>query len=35
MKSFFPDEYTNDREKFLKNAEEFTKQYSEKRPSDW
>ena len=34
MKSFFPDEYTNDREKFLKKAEQFTKMYAEKRPSD-
>lgn len=28
------EEYTKDRKKFIKNAEEFTKKYSEKRPAD-
>ena len=28
------EEYTKDRKKFMKNAEEFTKKHSEKRPSD-
>ncbi|XP_050411485.1 ubiquitin-conjugating enzyme E2 L3 [Patella vulgata] len=28
------EEYTKDRKKFMKNAEDFTKKYSEKRPSD-
>jgi len=27
-------EYTKDRKKFIKNAEEFTKKFAEKRPSD-
>jgi len=28
------EEYTKDRKKFIKNAEEFTKKYAEKRPAD-
>ena len=28
------EEYTKDKKKFLKNAEEYTKKHSEKRPSD-
>ena len=28
------EEYTKDKKKFFKNAEEFTKKNSEKRPSD-
>ena len=28
------EEYVKDRKKFMKNAEDFTKKYSEKRPSD-
>ena len=28
------EEYTRDRKKFLKNAEEHTKKYAEKRPTD-
>ena len=28
------EEYTKDRKKFFKNAEDFTKRYGEKRPSD-
>ena len=28
------EEYSKDRKKFMKNAEEFTKKNSEKRPSD-
>ena len=28
------EEYTKDRKKFMKNAEDFTKKHSEKRPSD-
>ncbi len=28
------EEYMKDRKKFMKNAEEFTKKFSEKRPSD-
>lgn len=28
------DEFVKDRKKFIKNAEEFTKKYSEKRPAD-
>ncbi|GFO06705.1 ubiquitin-conjugating enzyme [Plakobranchus ocellatus] len=28
------EEYTKDRKKFLRNAEEFTKKFSEKRPAD-
>lgn len=28
------EEYTRDKKKFIKNAEEFTKKHSEKRPSD-
>jgi len=28
------EEYTRDKKKFYKNAEEYTKKYSEKRPAD-
>jgi ubiquitin-conjugating enzyme E2 L3 len=28
------EEYTKDRKKFMKNAEEYTKKLAEKRPSD-
>ena len=28
------EEYMKDKKKFIKNAEEFTKKYSEKRPAD-
>jgi len=28
------EEYTRNRDKFLKNAEDFTKKYAEKRPAD-
>ena len=28
------EEYTKDRKKFIKNAEEFTKKHAEKRPAD-
>jgi len=34
MRRDLVEEYTKDRDKFLKNAEEFTIQFSEKRPSD-
>ena len=30
----FTEEFTKDKKKFFKNAEEFTKKNSEKRPSD-
>ena len=33
-KLLFAEEYTKDKKKFFKNAEEFTKKNSEKRPSD-
>ena len=28
------EEYTKDKSKFMRNAEDFTKKYAEKRPSD-
>ncbi len=31
---FFLEEFTKDKKKFIKNAEEFTKKNSEKRPAD-
>lgn len=34
LRAELAEEYTKDRKKFMKNAEEFTKKYSEKRPSD-
>ncbi|XP_072310392.1 ubiquitin-conjugating enzyme E2 L3a [Eucyclogobius newberryi] len=34
LRSDLAEEYTKDRAKFMKNAEEFTKKYSEKRPVD-
>lgn len=34
LRADLAEEYTKDRKKFLKNAEEFTKKHSEKRPSD-
>ena len=32
--NFQGEEYSKDRKKFYKNAEDFTKKYGEKRPSD-
>lgn len=29
------EEYTKDKKKFMKNAEDYTKKYAEKRPSEW
>lgn len=34
LRADLADEYTRDRKKFMKNAEEFTKKNSEKRPAD-
>lgn len=34
LRADLAEEYLKDRKKFSKNAEEFTKKYSEKRPSD-
>lgn len=34
LRADLAEEYTKDRKKFFKNAEEFTKKHSEKRPSD-
>lgn len=34
LRSDLGEEYTKDRKKFMKNAEEFTKKNSEKRPAD-
>lgn len=34
LRADLAEEYTKDRKKFIKNAEDFTKKYSEKRPSD-
>lgn len=34
LRTDLAEEYTKDRAKFMKNAEEFTKKYSEKRPVD-
>ncbi len=34
LRADLAEEYVKDRKKFLKNAEEFTKKFSEKRPSD-
>lgn len=34
LRAELAEEYMKDRKKFLKNAEEFTKKHSEKRPSD-
>ena len=31
---FLSEEFSKDKKKFMKNAEEFTKKHSEKRPSD-
>lgn len=35
LRAELAEEYMKDRKKFIKNAEEFTKKHSEKRPSDW
>lgn len=35
LRADLAEEYTKDRAKFMKNAEEFTKKHSEKRPVDW
>ena len=34
LRADLAEEYTKDRKKFMKNAEEHTKKYAEKRPSD-
>lgn len=34
LRADLAEEYTKDRAKFMKNAEEFTKKHSEKRPVD-
>ncbi|XP_041666902.1 ubiquitin-conjugating enzyme E2 L3-like isoform X2 [Cheilinus undulatus] len=34
LRADLAEEYTKDRAKFMKNAEEFTKKHSEKRPAD-
>merc|ERR1712170_305149 len=34
LRADLAEEYSKDRKKFMKNAEEFTKKYGEKRPSD-
>ncbi|XP_073982482.1 ubiquitin-conjugating enzyme E2 L3-like isoform X1 [Rhodnius prolixus] len=34
LRSDLAEEYTKDRKKFLKNADEYTKKFAEKRPSD-
>jgi len=34
LRNDLAEEFTNDKKKFLKNAEEFTKKFSEKRPPD-
>lgn len=34
LRADLAEEYSKDRKKFLKNAEEFTKKYGEKRPTD-
>lgn len=34
LRADLADEYTRDRKKFMKNAEDFTKKNSEKRPAD-
>lgn len=34
LRADLAEEYTKDRKKFLKNAEEHTKKFAEKRPSD-
>lgn len=34
LRADLSEEYSKDRKKFMKNAEEFTKKYSEKRPTD-
>lgn len=34
LRAELAEEYMKDRKKFMKNAEEFTKKHSEKRPSD-
>ncbi|KAM9306328.1 ubiquitin-conjugating enzyme E2 L3-like [Pholidichthys leucotaenia] len=34
LRADLADEYTRDRQKFMKNAEEYTKKHSEKRPID-
>lgn len=35
LRADLAEEYSKDRVKFMKNAEEFTKKHSEKRPVDW
>ncbi|RXG59885.1 Ubiquitin-conjugating enzyme E2 L3, partial [Armadillidium vulgare] len=34
LRADLAEEYTKDRKKFMKNAEEFTKKNAEKRPAD-
>ena len=34
LRADLAEEYTKDKKKFMKNAEEFTKKFAEKRPSD-
>ena len=34
LRSELAEEYTKDRKKFMKNAEEFTRRHAEKRPTD-
>lgn len=34
LRADLAEEYTKDRKKFMKNAEEHTKKFSEKRPAD-
>ena len=35
LRADLAEEFTKDKKKFMKNAEDFTKKNSEKRPSDW
>lgn len=35
LRADLAEEYTRDRAKFMKNAEEYTRKHSEKRPTDW
>lgn len=35
LRADLAEEYTKDKKKFMKNAEDYTKKHAEKRPSDW
>lgn len=35
LRTDLAEEYIKDRKKFFKNAEDYTKKFAEKRPSDW